>query len=319
MDGGVLLQRSLNLGRVDVGATGQDHVGGAVTQIEVVLCVEVAHVTQRLPAALACTSGGAEVAVGGSVAHAAQPHLAHLASRQRVAVFIGDQHRARLGAAHRTAVRQPLGTGDDRRGLSFGAGVQLVDSLGAQPIDPDLLQPLRARLGQVPHDAQAGEIERIAHVFGKAPDALHHRWHHVQHGALVLLDRGQRRLRIELLQQSHMVARKQRLAAPHTGAVVVERAGHHQAAVIAKEQRCRRVGVDGCRVARDNQLRSAGATARRRCLPRRRDNIGQVGGVGRWRTEAEGHAATPFDRTLLSADDCARIGQLEDGFELTGR
>ena len=42
--------------------------------------------------------------------------------------------------------------------LRLGAGVQLEDALGAEPVDPRLLQPHRARLGEVPHHLQRREV-----------------------------------------------------------------------------------------------------------------------------------------------------------------
>jgi hypothetical protein len=81
----------------------------------------------------------------------AQPHLAHLTGGSSLPSSSVIITRAGLGPADRAAVRQPLGAGDDGGGLALGAGVELEDPLGAQPVDPHLLQPLGARLGEVPH------------------------------------------------------------------------------------------------------------------------------------------------------------------------
>ena len=92
---GVLLQRGLDLGGVDVGAAAQDHVGEPVAEVEEAVVVEPADVAERLPAALAGAGLGADVAVAGRVARGgAQPHLALLARRQLVAVVVGDEHAA---------------------------------------------------------------------------------------------------------------------------------------------------------------------------------------------------------------------------------
>ena len=107
--GRVLLQRRLDLGRVDVRATGEDHVLHAVAEVEVAVLVEPAHVAERLPAALERPGLGADVAVGRPVGRVAHPHLALLAGRQRVAVGVGDHELAGDRPADRAAVLQPLG------------------------------------------------------------------------------------------------------------------------------------------------------------------------------------------------------------------
>ena len=161
----VLLQRRLDLGRVDVGAAAQDHVGEPVAEVEEAVGVEPAEVAERLPAAVAGARLGADVAVAGGVAgDRPQPHLALLAGGQLVALVVGDQHRALRGAAHRAAVLEPLRAGDDRGGLRLGAGVELPDPLRSEPLDPRLLEPRRARLGEVPHDLQRREVVALPHL-----------------------------------------------------------------------------------------------------------------------------------------------------------
>ena len=49
---------------------------------------------------------------------------------------------------------EPFGASDDRHRLRFGAGVQLDDAFRAKPVNPSLLQPLRARLRKVPDHSQ---------------------------------------------------------------------------------------------------------------------------------------------------------------------
>ena len=55
---------------------------------------------------------------------------------------------------------------DDRGGLPLRAGVELPDPLGAEPLDPRALQPRRARLGEVPHEAQRGQVVALRHLVG---------------------------------------------------------------------------------------------------------------------------------------------------------
>ena len=88
--------------------------------------------------------------------------------------------------AHRAAVLQPLGAGDDGHRLGLGAGVELHDHVRPQPVDPGLLQPGRAGRGQVP-DGAAGWRRRTspAPSSGQAPDAAHHGRHQIDPGAAV--------------------------------------------------------------------------------------------------------------------------------------
>ena len=78
----VLLQRGLDLGRVDVGATGEDHVLHPVAEVEVAVLVEPTHVAERLPPAIERAGLGADVAVRRSVGRccAATPHPARRAA-----------------------------------------------------------------------------------------------------------------------------------------------------------------------------------------------------------------------------------------------
>jgi len=61
-DAGMRLERRLDLGRVDVLATDQDHVGGPVGQEQVPVLIHPAHVAERLPP-VALARLGADVPV----------------------------------------------------------------------------------------------------------------------------------------------------------------------------------------------------------------------------------------------------------------
>ena len=278
---GVLLQRRLDLGRVDVGAPRQDHVLEPVAEVEVAVLVEVAAVAEGLPAPLPPAGLRAHVVVGGPVAPAAHPHLALGAGRHRIAGGVADHDLAAHRPPDRAAVLQPLLAGDDGGDLPLGAGVQLDDALGAEPADPGLLQPHRARLGQVPHRAQRVEVVALAHRDRQPPDALHHRGDQVDDLGAVGLDGGQGALGVEPGQDRHVAAPQQRLARPHDRAVVVERPRHDEAAAGLQAQRHRALGVEQAALAGHDQLGAARRAARRRRLPRRGHGVGQRPGGGR--------------------------------------
>ena len=61
--GRVLLDRGLDLGRVDVRPAREDHVLHAVAEVQVAVVVEPAHVAERLPAAVERARLGADVVV----------------------------------------------------------------------------------------------------------------------------------------------------------------------------------------------------------------------------------------------------------------
>src|SRR3954471_18011591 len=141
----------LALGRIDVGAPAQDHVGEAVAEIEVALRIQPADVAERFPAVGAALRLGAEVVIGGVLAVIVEEvDLAGLARRNVVAVLADDaQARHLADLADRALVRQPFRAGDDAGALPLGAAIELPDSLGPEPGDPVLLQPGWHRSGHV--------------------------------------------------------------------------------------------------------------------------------------------------------------------------
>src|SRR4051794_41273477 len=58
--------RGLDLRRIDVGAAAQNHVGEAVTEIEIALRIEPSDVAERFPAVGAALRLGAEIVIGGA-------------------------------------------------------------------------------------------------------------------------------------------------------------------------------------------------------------------------------------------------------------
>ena len=136
---------------------------------------------------------------------------------------------------------EPLAAGDDGGGLGLGAAVQLDDPLGAEPLDPGVLEPGRAGLGQVPHDAERRQVV--------APRGR--RWAAAR-CASSSSARGRRRRRGGARwppgwpRRRTGAARRRgcrassAVARPDDRTVVVERAGHDQAAVGLDQQERRR-------------------------------------------------------------------------------
>src|SRR3954469_14296 len=56
--------RGLDFGRIDIGATAQDHVGEPVAEIEIAVGIEPADVAERFPAVAAALRFGAEIVIG---------------------------------------------------------------------------------------------------------------------------------------------------------------------------------------------------------------------------------------------------------------
>src|SRR6185437_11841228 len=76
---GVLVERGLDLRRVDVGPADQDHVGIAVREIDESFVVEVSEIAQRLPPVGCGLGGSTDVAVRrGQVLAAPHPDFADL-------------------------------------------------------------------------------------------------------------------------------------------------------------------------------------------------------------------------------------------------
>ena len=74
------------------------------------------------------------------------------------------------------------------------------------------------------------------------------------------------------------------------------------------------------RIAGHDQLRTAGAATRGGCLPRRRDDVGQVARIGPRRPEAERDTTAPGERRVVEGwvdtDHGGGVGQLHDRVEL---
>ena len=153
--------------------------------------------------------------------------------------------------------------------------VQLPDRLGAEPVDPLLLQPRRARRAEMPHDLQRRHVVAVAHRRREAsrcaPSSSARR--RATRG-------GTGRSSCSVRSASNLPPSTTWLPAssagdrPHERTVVVQRPGHHHA--------CRRASSSSSGLASgsiergrgvEDQLRPAGAAARRHALPRIRDRV----------------------------------------------
>ena len=154
-------------------------------------------------------------------------------------------------------------------------GVDLEDAVRTQPIDPDLLEPLRTGLGQVPDGTQRGQVVGVTDLFGKPPDPLHHRRDEVD-GVRTGSGRwtSQRGLGVETRKDDDVAPAQPCRAGPDDRTVVVQRCRHDHAAAGHPEERWGVLVVESW-VAGHDQLRPARRPARRRCLPCRRGDVGE--------------------------------------------
>ena len=121
-----------------------------------------------------------------------------------VTVGVADLHFTRADSADGPTSGEPVAPRDDRGGLCFGAGVELEDPLGAEPVGPCLFQPRRTRFGEMPDDSQRRQVGAERDLVVETQDPLHHR-------------------RNEIRDLDGVVALQQRLTRPHRRIVVVGR------------------------------------------------------------------------------------------------
>ena len=107
--------RGLDLGRIDIGAAAQDHVGEPVAEIEVALGIEPADVAERFPAVGAALRLGAEIMVGAAGAVIGKEiDLAGFSRRDVIAVLADDPQAGGFAdLSDRAFVRQPFDAGND--------------------------------------------------------------------------------------------------------------------------------------------------------------------------------------------------------------
>src|SRR4029079_13464651 len=118
--------RSLDLGRIDVGAAAQHHVGETVAEIKIPFGIQPADVAERLPAVRRALRLGAQIVIGGVLAVIVEEiDLAGLAGRDVVAVLADDAQARHLpDLADRALVRQPFRARDDAGALPLGAAIE---------------------------------------------------------------------------------------------------------------------------------------------------------------------------------------------------
>ena len=233
-----------------------------------------------------------------------------------------DLHLARRAAGRPSRGARATRAGDDRRRLRLGARVELPDRVGAEPLDPRLLQPRRARRGEVPHDLQRRHVVALAHVVGQLRDARHHRRHDVHRVGVVLVDQLQRASPRRTCRRARRGCPRAARSTDHMngplwysgpGIMCVPSSVHHQQRVARRDR-----SSPGCRV--EDQLRPAGAAARRHRLPRIR-RPRRAAGRRRRRRRASNRAAgtSTRDDRGIDADDQRGLGELDDPVELALR
>ncbi len=215
---------------------------------------------------------------------------------------------------------EPLGAGDHRAQLSFGPGVELVDTLGSEPVDPGFFEPGRTGFGQVPHHPESREVVGRPQFLREVPDALHHGGDEVYDVGPVFGHGRQGRFGIEAGKDDDVAPVQQGETGPDDRPVVKERTGHHEAAVPAEQKGGFRRGVDETGVPRHDQLRTSGRSSRRGGLPGGADHVLEVDRSRRFGgLEAEREAHTVGEDLGIDADDDHGISQRHHRFQLAPR
>ncbi len=197
---------------------------------------------------------------------------------------------------------EPLAAGDPGDRLDLRAGVELAEHIGADPVDPLLFQPGGAGRGHVDGDLERAHVGGGADLLGELPDAVHHGRHQIEVGRAVLGDRVEHLFGHEAREVHDVVAANEGQRGDRERGVVIEHAGDHTARGRRQEEP-RGVGVEATRHRGQDDLRSAGATARGGGLPELGDDIGQFRVVDRQvGFEPDRHATTARQASLVDAD-----------------
>ena len=162
-DAGKGVDRRLDLGGIDVGPAGHDHVHPTVGQEQIAVFIDMAQVAQRFEIA-ARADVGPQIPIGRSLTSVRKEvDFPDRSSRTRIARIIEDvQGEARQDATDRPRFLQPVEPPDHRAAQGLRSRIDLPDGFGAHPVDPASLQPGRAGGGdvQVVHGGRAGGAER---------------------------------------------------------------------------------------------------------------------------------------------------------------
>ena len=103
----------LHLGRIDVGAAAQDHVGEPIAEIEIAVGIEPADVAERFPAVRTALRLGAEIVIGAAGPVGGKKiDLAGLAGRDVIAIGADDaqsrrRRRSCRPSLYARAIRRP--------------------------------------------------------------------------------------------------------------------------------------------------------------------------------------------------------------------
>ena len=183
----VLFQHRFHLGREHILAAGDDHVAAPVGKIEVALFVQPAHVSHALEAAAVALQLRHVLVVNVQIPVApAHVDLADLAGGQLLAVLIPDRDVAAFHFSNAALMLQPVVAPDIGHADALGHGVDLVQALRRDDLQPLELQVPGADAPGVGHGGQACQI--LLTEVRQPDDALHQRGHHLHIFDLILLD-----------------------------------------------------------------------------------------------------------------------------------
>ena len=198
----------LDLGRVDVGSPGDDHVSLPVAQEKEPLVVEIANVTHGEEAPQPVRGRLRGIALVAEVRQG-HPHVhgPRHAARALVPVVVGDHDLAdRPRGAHRSRVGEPVLRSSDRA-ASLGGRVILVNAR-PPPVEHRPLEADRARRRGVNQPSHGRDVIALPGALRQRQHPLEMGRHHVRVGHPVALDQGQRLLGVPRVHVDEGVAHR---------------------------------------------------------------------------------------------------------------
>ena len=231
-------QDGVDLGRVDVHTSRDDHLGRAPREEEIAVVVDVPMVTQGEVVAPVAALGLLVVLVITETPLRRRPqvHGADLVGAEQLTLIRLDVHQLGVGRLpHRSRLREPV-LRPHESAAALGGGVVLVDD-GPEPVHEALLHMDGAGRGAVDDEAQRRHVVLVPGLLGQCEETVEHRGHHVGVRDLVLLDQSQRLLGVPAVHQHHSDP-------GHQGRVERERQGRG-----VVQRSCAEVGVGAGRVA----------------------------------------------------------------------
>ena len=288
IDLGVLLQRRLDLGGVDVHAAGDDHVGLAVADVQVALVVPVGDVADRVVVAAAVRLVAGVVLVVG-VERALGPHeyLAGVVGAGAGDLVAVDVEQRDLDAGSRLAAGPRLAhlVRGQQHGVhaELGRPVHLEQRLGREVRHVLLLERVapRGRVGD--HDAHGGAVVALLDLLGQRADHPDERGRGERRARLVLVHQPQPVLGVELALDDDGLAEEHAGAHERAGPAVVQRAGGDVDVVgpvgEQTQQAAEKFRIGG--TGPDRALRLAGRAGGVDHRPACADCVADVGRIGR--------------------------------------